>query len=358
MPGELVLNLAGEAVTVEAEELTDPEIEQVYSAYLLQMARYEKAAQLVADRLRRELRAEARLRQIISFRAKHPEDLREKLRRKRKDYAGRRDDLMGNLNQVVTDLAGVRIVVYQSDDEERVVALIDRTLPPAERPDARPDPYRKPNGYRATHRLVLPPSDAGELSVQSAICEVQVTTLASHLFNELEHDITYKGHGIEPSVADHNCLRHSRTLTELLDAKVDELFKHRREAVRRGQAIRDAEALRFAFELTANRPLTGDFARLFRMLNAALEPLSVETLMEVGPLLELIDVGKRQAVALDITDVDDVTHFVLGANELHEAFVDQAASWRGPKTPLRRAVEKLALASRSESGQNTHCEDG
>ncbi|HRI66867.1 MAG TPA: hypothetical protein PK156_21620, partial [Polyangium sp.] len=64
-------------VRVDSTELTEPQIERLVLQYTREMARYEKAAEIVANRLRRELRAEARLRHLISFRAKHPDDLHE-----------------------------------------------------------------------------------------------------------------------------------------------------------------------------------------------------------------------------------------------------------------------------------------
>src|SRR5882724_10665476 len=64
--------------------LTEPQVEKLVQRYLLEMARYERTAAAVAERLRRELRAEAQLRYLLAFRAKHPEDLRGKLLRKAK----------------------------------------------------------------------------------------------------------------------------------------------------------------------------------------------------------------------------------------------------------------------------------
>jgi hypothetical protein len=37
-----------------------------------------------------------------------------------------------------------------------------------------------------------------EASIRDAICEAQITSIASHVFNELEHDIRYKMKGVEP----------------------------------------------------------------------------------------------------------------------------------------------------------------
>ena len=244
------------------------------------------------------------------------------------------------------------MIVCLPEDEDRVVALVDRVLPGPGRDDARPEPYRKANGYRATHRLVHPPNDASELSTQSAICEVQITTLASHLFNELEHDVTYKTHGVEPSANDHDCLRRARSLAELIDAEVGKLFASRRAAAQNAETIVDAESLRFVLEHEAGRPLTGDFSRLFAMLNGALENLSRATLATVLPFEPTITAGRSRASDLEVETPDDVMLLVLGAQDFHSEFVAQAQSWRGPKTPLRRALERLRLALSDGSGHN------
>jgi len=93
------------------------------------------------------------------------------------------------------------------------------------------------------------------------------------------------------------------------------------------------------------------------MLDAVLQPLSLETLTALGSPPLLLGAGETLAGQLAISDVDDVTHFVLGAAELHQDFVVQSASWRGPRTPLRRALEKVALAPHPEPRRNAG-EDG
>ena len=77
--------MVGSASSSASTPLTEPQIDVVVEQYRRQMARFERTATAVADRLRRELRAEGHLRYLLSFRAKHPEDLREKLRRKSGD---------------------------------------------------------------------------------------------------------------------------------------------------------------------------------------------------------------------------------------------------------------------------------
>lgn len=92
--------------------LTDPEIESLVAQHWHELARFEKTATFVAEEISRRAREEA-LRHLLSFRAKHPDDLRGKLARKRDDderyaFANLRRDLCA----VVTDLAVCRLVAY------------------------------------------------------------------------------------------------------------------------------------------------------------------------------------------------------------------------------------------------------
>lgn len=331
----------------------DPAIDDIVERYLREMARYELAAQAVADRLRRELRAEARMRHLLSFRAKHPEDLREKLKRKvleedEEAASGRprrylTSQLYRNLNDVVTDLAGCRVVVYEADDEARVAALIDRTFAfpdRGERDDTKPAPLRQRGGYRATHRLVLASTE--ELSLSGAICEIQISTLSAHLFNELEHDITYKERLRKASPEERECLADVRRVTKLADRQVSHLMNAQRRGTAATDIIASPEALRFSLESMAERDLSGDFARLYQMLNAIIRPLSRHALQAMGQLRDTLEHGSAEALELDIGAGDDVIHIVLGLTQFREEFLAQASSFRGPRTPLRRALDALA----------------
>jgi ppGpp synthetase/RelA/SpoT-type nucleotidyltranferase len=323
-------------------ELSDPQIERLVLQYTREMARYEKAAEIVANKLRRELRAEARLRHLISFRAKHPDDLREKLRRKATDpkYANY-DDLRENLNAIVTDLAGCRVVVYVPEDELRVVDLIDRVFQFPDRKDAKPDRNAKPTGYLATHRLVVASDNPDDVSIRDAICEIQITTLAAHLFNELEHDITYKQHdGQCASVSERRILKQILHLTRVSDHLVDDLMLAHRQTTTNHGVLRDPESLRFALEHEAGRPLAGDFVRLYRMLEGVVDPLNMVTLGSLGKVTNVLDIGKTRAVELGLPmeTTDDVMYYVLGLPQYQEDFIKQATSWRGPETNLKRAL--------------------
>lgn len=330
--------------------LTEPQIEVIATRYLREMARFEKTAAAVSERLRRELRAEGHLRYLLSFRAKHPDDLREKLRRKagEKDPRYAFEKLSEDVGSVVTDLAGCRVVVYSVPDEERVSALVRRifTLPP--RDDASPPPLRRDNGYQATHTLVLAPDGHDDMSMRGAICEVQVATVAAHLFNELEHDITYKKLGHAATDAEKRLLGSVERACKLADHLVEQLLVARAQGKARHTRIEDAAELRLALEQTVGHPLVGDFVRLFRMLDAVINPLTPAALAQLGNPRELLARGKQTAANLNEV-VDDVVAFVLGVLPEYEAeFLHMATHWRGPRTVLRRVIQAVGRGARLE----------
>jgi ppGpp synthetase/RelA/SpoT-type nucleotidyltranferase len=335
------------SIPTSALLLTEPQIEVVVQRYLREMARFEKTASAVADRLRRELRAEGHLRYMLSFRAKHPDDLREKLRRKSNDRDGRYNfDALMEIGDVVTDLAGCRVVVYSVPDEERVAELVRRVFALPDRDDARPSPIRRPSGYQATHTLVLAPEAQDDTSIRGSICEVQVATVAAHLFNELEHDITYKKLGHAATGPEQRLLASVERACKLADHVVEQLLDERARGKARLVSLSDPAELRLALEQIVGRPLTGDFARLFKMLDTVVDPLTAAALEQLGKPKELLARGQADAAILGL-QADDVTAYVLGILPDYQAeFSLIAAHWRGPKTALRRAIQSGVVRGR------------
>ena len=340
--------------------LTEPQIAVLVERYRREIARYEKAAQLVGERMRRELR-EAGIKHMVSTRPKHPVDLENKLRKRAKEKPEiyRWDALHHDLGSVVTDLGGCRVVVYTSEDEVAVGKMIPRTLAQPDRSDAaveRRCGVNKP--YWATHALVHPYGPTGEgeanspdLSVDGAICEVQVVTVAAHLFNEIEHDITYKekDEGIEANEEDRQILDEIRGVARVADRLVSALtadrLRRKRDA---NHVIRDAEELRFVLWEDAGRPLDGgDVARLLRLLEQLMAPVTPRAISELGRVEALIDAGRRR-LGDQTGEFDEVSLYTVG---LFEHFSDEmpraVRTWRGPRTAMRRAIE-LAVQREAE----------
>lgn len=319
--------------------LTDPEIDVLVARYVREMARYEEVATLIERRLRRALRADA-IRALLSSRAKHPDDLRGKLERHRDDARYTFQALDQDLNEVVTDLAGCRVMIYRPSDIGMVERLVKETLAVAPLPTAF-EQHDKSSGYRATHVLVRVRDEEERLSLRGATCEVQISSLAAHVFNELEHDIGYKDDHCAPTEGTRGALEEVRRLSWVLDRSVERLVVERTEALRmQTAALESAEELRFTLEQIMDRPLDGDFARLFQLLDVVFQPLTAFVLASLGS--PVFEAGKRKAAHLGITDDDDV-HFALGLfDDYADILQGFVRAQRGPATLLKRAIVRAA----------------
>jgi ppGpp synthetase/RelA/SpoT-type nucleotidyltranferase len=157
-------------------------------------ARYEQqrhhfaALAHTVERFVAEVLQAARLRHMVASRVKSPDSLEQKLWRRRERWEAA--DFQDRLSPPLRDLAGVRVLLYLDQD---IGPAVDSLVQQAPRlgqlwsPPATFDEHNRPGGYRAVHLHLAPPDGVP--------CEVQVCTLAAHLWNELEHDIVYKQDG-------------------------------------------------------------------------------------------------------------------------------------------------------------------
>lgn len=301
---------------------------------------------MARSRLRRALRANT-VRALLGSRAKHPDDLRGKLAHKRDDQRYRFAALEARMNEIVTDLSGCRVLVYRYADVEKVERVVRESFELSSLPGAF-EQHAKKSGYRATHILVRVGDDEERLSLRGAICEVQITSIAAHVFNELEHDIGYKDKDCPPTRVEEDALGEVRHLAWLLDRSAERLLVERAKAVRtQTEPLRDPEELQFALEQGAGRPLHGEFVRLFRLLGAVMQPFTVAAL---GSVPELLRRGEERAKALGVDPTDDVVLVMLALfDDNADEFEQLVREQRGPATLLKKAVLRAAEAGRSRS---------
>jgi ppGpp synthetase/RelA/SpoT-type nucleotidyltranferase len=342
---------------VATAPLTEPQIAWLVDRYKLEMARYEKAAILVGDRLRRELR-QAGVKHMVSSRPKHPTDLAEKLRKKAADPEKaaiyRWELLKESLGSVVTDLAGCRVVVYSADDEEVVGSMIGRLFAQPLRADALVDRRRKlDDPYWATHALVHPYGlgENTDMAVEGAVCELQVVTVSAHLFNEIEHDITYKDRdaGLKPSDEERQIIVELRGVARVADRLVSGLLELRaRRRDERAHVIEDAEDLRYTLSQHAERNFDGtEIWRLLRLLDQCLERVTPAALRDLGDVDTVVAAG-RARLGKDDPDCGDAVLYTVGLLDRFAPEISLSVkTWRGPRTAMRRALE-LAIRRANE----------
>ena len=91
----------------------------------------------------------------------------------------------------ITDLAGVRVIVFLLDRVDEVSALVEREFDVRERTDV-----SEGTGYRGVHYLVTFSAKRNVLPeyrrFANRVTEIQVRTVLQHAWAEVEHGIAYK----------------------------------------------------------------------------------------------------------------------------------------------------------------------
>jgi putative GTP pyrophosphokinase len=127
----------------------------------------------------------------LEARTKSVDSLSEKISRKGSKYA---DPLTE-----VTDLVGLRVIVYYPDNVATVGAMLEREFDPDWEHSWRQDPGERPDrfGYRSDHYVVRLKRQRRLLPEWSrfadACAEIQVRTVMQHAWAAVDHKIRYKG---------------------------------------------------------------------------------------------------------------------------------------------------------------------
>lgn len=172
--------------------MDDNLIEETVKRYIREYDRYKKLADIVFDICQIIVEKNLTVRATVQHRAKSPTSLTEKLRKSSKYQT------VNSVFDGISDLAGVRIITYQETDRPKVVEEIRRTFIGKGNDKIRIEVKDKngDNGkyYKATHCQVALPSEylIDNLNLKNTTCEIQVCSLLSHVYNEIEHDLQYK----------------------------------------------------------------------------------------------------------------------------------------------------------------------
>lgn len=102
-----------------------------------------------------------------------------------------------NAPKDITDLAGVRVIVFTRDAVDAAISSIEGVLSVFDKEDVGDRVYQQGRfGYQSKHLLLRLGDDrkhlGGNASFKELTCEVQVRTILQHAWAELEHDIQYK----------------------------------------------------------------------------------------------------------------------------------------------------------------------
>ena len=181
------------------EAATNKLVEEAARGYKNQRNRYKQLADLVQAKCKELVRIDS-IRATIQSRTKDPERYEAKVRQYLKKAS--KEEPLDTVDKILArsgDLAGVRVTTYVEEDRKRVVEGIRRAFSgPAEGNAVKVDvmdKIAKNHFYRATHCQVTikdPELNGIDENLKGVGCEIQVCSLLAHVFNEIEHDITYK----------------------------------------------------------------------------------------------------------------------------------------------------------------------
>lgn len=173
---------------IEDQTLSDAALE-----YQKLRPQYESFASEVERILTNALQAERITCQSIECRSKLVSSFDKKCKKQESDGSPKYTDPLTQ----ITDLAGVRVILFTMKDVNRTCQFLDKYFDCVEKTDVGERRYEEGKfGYQSIHyllklpheRLILPENAA----YNNLICEVQVRTILQHAWAEMEHDVQYK----------------------------------------------------------------------------------------------------------------------------------------------------------------------
>ncbi|MCD7898560.1 MAG: hypothetical protein LUH22_01405 [Bacteroides sp.] len=172
--------------------MNDNLVDETVKRYIREYDRYKKLADIVFNISQNIVQKNLTIRATVQHRAKSPTSLAEKLKKSSKYKS------VDGVFEGISDLAGVRIITYQEADRPKVVDEIQQIFVGRDNEKIRIEVKDK-NGnngkyYKATHCQVALPSEylIDNFNLKNTTCEIQVCSLLSHVYNEIEHDLQYK----------------------------------------------------------------------------------------------------------------------------------------------------------------------
>lgn len=160
-------------------ELLTPHGEALLAQFREQRPKLEELSHKINDQLRQLLNEQGIEYNTIECRVKTESSLAGKLMRKGDKYATLRD---------ITDLIGLRVVTFFTDDVDKVAAIVSRhfCVDSANSVDKRKLHQLDSFGYNSLHYICY-------LSGSDVPFELQMRTALQHVWSAIEHDIDYKG---------------------------------------------------------------------------------------------------------------------------------------------------------------------
>jgi len=205
---------------------TAPAVEHFVQEYTKLRPLYKNFTQQIVELLKMLLDSANIKPHAIEGRTKEVAAFREKIIRSDKRY----DDPLAQ----VTDLSGVRIIVYRIDDIQSVASLIESEFTVNRNDSASKGIELEPEefGYQSLHYVISLSRERRKLpewsKVRDLYAEVQIRTVLQHAWAQISHALQYK-HEVEMTRDLRRRLARLASLLELADEEFSAIFKGKLE---------------------------------------------------------------------------------------------------------------------------------
>lgn len=269
--------------------MNERQVEERILRYSEERHIYEELAKQILDMMRTAVGREYPDLKAASYsmRAKEIESLRKKLQKDK--YQAKSE---------ITDLAGVRIIVYSKKDIPLVTDIIKKNFQVDEEHSVdKTDSLGSDRvGYRGEHYVVLLKEDQlrlGENQKFSSLkCEIQVTSLIAHTWSEITHEKGYKFEGTLPRELERRKNLLAGVL-ELADMELDSYVESYDDYISRIEQEMEKGCLKYEINsMTLERFTAWKFPfispQVFRDMDLILKELKVFGLGTIKELNELV----------------------------------------------------------------------
>jgi ppGpp synthetase/RelA/SpoT-type nucleotidyltranferase len=169
--------------------MEDKYSEEIIKQYNAKLSDYESFCQNIEHLIKRLLETEKIKYYSLSKRVKTIESLKDKLIRKGNKYKTLSD---------ITDLAGIRIITYYSDQVKNVATIIDKEFDVDKENTIDKKKIMDPEkfGYISLHYIIKLNDARKQLPEYERFkelkAEIQIRTILQHAWADIEHDLGYK----------------------------------------------------------------------------------------------------------------------------------------------------------------------
>jgi len=290
------------------------------------------------------------IRAIVTYRAKKPDSLKEKLIKRN---AVKKYQSIDQIYRDIVDLSGVRIAIYFPGDREEIGKLVEsefntekvKRFPNAEQKHHQDDPFkRRFTGYDAIHYRVRIKEDKLEENNKRfahAQVEIQIASALMHAWAEVEHDLAYKPQIGRLSEEEFNILDELNGLVlsgEIALERLQKAFKHRIATIEQ-QFNNHYELAALIREKTGCNLLADYFMGRVDILLRFLQKIEMDNPRRISPYLHSL-CGIRNAKGYK-TIVDYFIDLIVNQNPDHySAFVDAKyeSSYNNPYVSIQKQI--------------------